>query len=251
MKIRAPPTRRDPDRDLRAELEAAIEVQRDADAAADRAAGISEIANKLLDEARERLVRLQGEQREAERLNIERRARSIELALRSGSDLPAAPVPEPADTAALAAAMAAHDAIEIAAGKLAAEHDSARADAAAAAQAVHGIVYEIVTAEAAELAQELIATTERGWKLFDKLAGLVRIDERRADPVLRALQDYVMERIDRRKAAVAKNPLYIERHNYGQYIDDFAAAQERAWQAYGQRLAADAGATFDGEESGK
>ena len=47
--------------------------------------------------------------------------------------------------------MAAHDAIEIAAGKLAAEHDAARAEAAAAAQAVHGIVYEIVTAEAAGL----------------------------------------------------------------------------------------------------
>ena len=251
-----------PDRDLRAELADAIEIQRKRDHAAERAAGISEIAETLKAEAAAEVARLQAEQRDAERFMIERRAKAITEALRAGSDLPAPSIPSPADTAALTQATAAHNALELAAGKLAAERDAARAEAAAAAQTVSTLVYAIgMTNEAHDLKAEVFADLDRFWKSFDRLAALVRLDEGRSGgPTLRALQEEVVQRtgferrsfggylyvgINRRKALVARNPLFIEQHNVDQHLDDILVAEERLRREYLLRLAADAKAAFD------
>ena len=95
------------DRDLRAELDAAIQIQRAADARAERATGIAAIADRLMREAGEEVARLQAAQKEAEKL-------------------PALHLPAPADAAPLAAAIVSFNALEIAAAKLNAERDAAR-----------------------------------------------------------------------------------------------------------------------------
>jgi hypothetical protein len=127
--------------------------------------------------AREEAARLQAAQQEADRITTERRASAISEALRAGSELPAARMPAPADSAPLAGAMAACRAIEAAATDLFAERDAARADAADAAAVCRRIVDQIIIADARALAAQWIACVRLGWQLQDKLTGLARIGD--------------------------------------------------------------------------
>jgi hypothetical protein len=71
------------------------------------------------------------------------------------------------------------------------------------------------------------------------------LDERRDDgPQLRAFQEDLLSRIDRRKAAIAKDPRLIEQHHWTGYLAELSDVQKRAWLDYGGRLMNDADATF-------
>ena len=84
---------------------------------------------------------------------------------------------------------------------------------------------------------------------MDRMKGLVLRDERRPDgQSLRELQTDLLTRIDRRKAAIATNPLMLENQRWREYIDGLAADQARAWMDYTQRLRESADATFDSAE---
>jgi len=109
------------------------------------------------------------------------------------------PVAAPADSAALTAALARHGALELAASTLAQEADKA-ADAAARA------------ADAAARAAAAVNTL--------KLAGIARRDDKRpGGPRLYEKQRNLLTRINRRKAAIARNPLNIEEHHYRKHCD--------------------------------
>jgi hypothetical protein len=72
------------------------------------------------------------------------------------------------------------------------------------------------------------------------------LDERRnGGPQLRAFQEDFLSRIDRRKAAVSRDPRYIEQHNWTGYLNELSGAQKQRWQNYRQRLLSDPAATFD------
>ena len=108
-----------------------------------------------------------------------RHSRAILVALRTGSPPPVAETPVAADTAALTAALAHHDAMELAYR----EHV-----AHAAAVAADWIIEDILDAEGRELASEVIATQHEHWRKFDLLVGLIRLDESRTKPQLRVVQ---------------------------------------------------------------
>jgi hypothetical protein len=130
--------------------------------------------------------------------------------------------------------------------ELATEANAAKTEAAQAHAAVMALVEEIMFGEINGLAAEAIAAAELHWQIMDRLSGLILIDERRpGGPTLRPFQDALLKRIDRRKAAIARDPLCIEQHRYNRHLEDLCADQERAWQDYGRRLATDASATFE------
>ena len=59
------------------------------------------------------------------------------------------------------------------------------------------------------------------------------------------MQKELIERLDRRKAAVKANPLFLETHIWQAHITDIANAEARKWQDYADRLARDADASFE------
>ena len=62
------------------------------------------------------------------------------------------------------------------------------------------IVQRILDGEAAAIAVEMIPAIELHWQLFDRLTGLLEIDEKRqGGPHLRELQPAVRLKIDRRR----------------------------------------------------
>jgi len=68
------------------------------------------------------------------------------------------------------------------------------------------------------------------------------------DLLPRDFQEDILNRIDRRKAAIAADPQMLERHNFDAFLDRTAAAEEKRWLDYGRRLMNDAAATFDAAE---
>ena len=84
------------------------------------------------------------------------------------------------------------------------------------------------------------------WKLLDRLTGLILLDERRqGGPGLRELQKKIVEQIDRRKLAIATNPLFVETHAWNSHLDGISADAERVWRDYRTRLTLDADAAID------
>jgi hypothetical protein len=72
------------------------------------------------------------------------------------------------------------------------------------------------------------------------------LDERRnGGPRFRAFQESFLARIDRQKAAIARDPVMIERGKYHDYLAGLAADEEAKWQDYRLRLTIDPAATFD------
>ena len=153
------------------------------------------------------------------------------------------------DSAALNVALAHLAAMHVASCDLATEANEAKAEAAAAAAHVAALVDQIMFGEINGLAAEAIAAAELHWQLFDRLSGLILNDERRGAPTLRAFQEAFLKRIDRRRAAIAADPIMIEKHRYAGHLEGLAVEQERAWRDYGRRLANDPDATFDAAES--
>ena len=72
------------------------------------------------------------------------------------------------------------------------------------------------------------------------------LDERRnGGPQLRAFQEAFLARIDRQKAAIARDPRMIERPHFNDFLTALAANQKRRWQDYRIRLSSDPTAAFD------
>jgi len=79
------------------------------------------------------------------------------------------------------------------------------------------------------------------WQLFDRLTGLLEIDEKRqGGPHLRELQAAVCLKIDRRRREQERDPLLVEQHNWINFLDAAAKTEERAWLDYMRRLFSDA-----------
>jgi hypothetical protein len=78
--------------------------------------------------------------------------------------------------------------------------------------------------------------------LQDRLTGLARI----GNGVLLShdQQADLVNKIDRRKAAIATDPRMIERPNYDRYLEGLSAAEERLWLDYSRRLMSDPAAGF-------
>ena len=139
-------------------------------------------------DAAEHAQRLKAELDANQQAATQRHSRAILVALRTGSPPPVAETPVAADTAALTAALAHHDAMELAYRELAAEAGEAHNVAHAAAVAADWIIEDILDAEGRELASEVIATQHEHWRKFDLLVGLIRLDESRTKPQLRVVQ---------------------------------------------------------------
>jgi hypothetical protein len=229
-------------RDLRRDLERRIADRRAADI---RAAAALQISNRADDARREAEMTVEQIRREihaAQRDAIEAHAEACAAAFRTGEPLPHAPIPPEGDSPALAAAVARLDALDRAAGQLAAEATEARGEAAAATVACRALVDSIIIADARAIAREWVATIRLGWELQDRLTGLARIGDGSLLP--HADQTQILDQINRRTAAIADNGLMLERHHYDAHLDRLAAGQERAWLDYGRRLMDDPAAAF-------
>jgi hypothetical protein len=231
--------------DLRRDLAAAIEVRDAADARARAASELADRAEAVHQDAVQIVERMKERLDDTQRVATEQHATAILEAFKRGEDLPQAPELPEVDSAALTAARARMAALHIASFSLSTEYDGLAAEAARAAAAVRALVDEIVFGEVHQLAAEAVAAAELHWQLMDKLIGLVMVDEARPEgPRLRAFQDELMPRLDRRRAAIASDPQLIEQHKYAAFLNAMAGEQKRAWLDYGRRLMTDASATF-------
>ena len=88
------------------------------------------------------------------------------------------------------------------------KRDATAAEANAATAQVRGLVDRILDGEAAAIAVEMIPAIELHWQLFDRLTGLLEIDEKRqGGPHLGELQAAVRLKIDRRRREQERDPL--------------------------------------------
>jgi len=234
--------------DLRAELADAIEAHRAADADARAAADVADRAADAEHEAAAVVAHLRQALDDAQARVIREYAMELSAAFRMGAPLPPPPDQPEGDSPALAFAVAHWKAVQQSASELAAEAAAARDEAITANSAVMALVEQIMLDEAPALAAEAVAAIELHWAAIDRLKGLILIDEARpGGPRLRAFQEDLLERIDRRKASIAKDPRYIEQHNWSNYLNDLSAAQKLAWLDYRKRLMDDSAALFDAE----
>jgi len=228
---------------IRHELAEAIEIHHDAEARTVEAHAIATKAARLAGEAADRVEQLRSANEAAVMRTNEAHGKAISDALRRGLEPPSAPTPPQVDFQADAAARAHCQALEASARELSAEAAEANAAAAAAYEAVRKLARAIVAAEAADLAAAVISTIEQHWVLFDKLAGLLRLEGGSA--LDEAAQADIVTKINRRRRAIADNALMREDHNYDQHLEGIAATQERKWNDYLRRLTLDAEAHFD------
>jgi len=230
---------------LRAELSAAIDARRLADERARAAAGIAARADSARRDAEAEAARIQAALDAARADATREHAQRLTAAFKTGETLPADPTLPETDTGAMAAAAARLDAIRQSAGQLGDEASTARAEAARAAESCRALVDSIIASEARDIARQWIAAIRLGWELQDRLTGLLGLG---GDLLPRDFQEDILNRIDRRKAAIAADPQMLERHNFDAFLDRTAAAEEKRWLDYGRRLMNDAAATFDAAE---
>ena len=146
--------------------------------------------------------------------------------------------PAAADNALLGLALSRRDALELSVRELAAERAKVAEEAAAAADR---LADDILDAEGYEIGDDVISSMQLHWKLLDRLTGLILLDERRqGGPGLRELQKKIVEQIDRRKLAIATNPLFVETHAWNSHLNGISADAERVWRDYRTRLTLDA-----------
>ncbi len=239
----APDTDRAHVRDLRRELADCIADREAADARLRIAKATATRAEEAKVEASMTVERLKQGLDAAQRAVTQRYARALSESFRAGSPPPPAPALPEGDSQALTLALTRLSALHQSACELDTERQTADAAATKAAAAVAALVDEIVLAEARELAEKVVAAIELYWRLLDRLAGLLTIEQRR--PGFTPSRKELRQKIDRRERATAVNPLYIEDHNWFGHLDELAADQARAWTDYGQRLANDATARFE------
>ena len=234
------------DRDLRCELGDAIADRNAADGHARAAKDVADRAGAASRVAADAAARVKADRIAAQRAATERHAKAISDAYRAGSEpstdwcrlrLKRPSYAPPTLTRTLLKWLRA---------PLAQEADKA-ADAAVRANAtVAAIVDEIMLGEARVLADEMVAAIETHWRLLDRLAGLLTLDERRPGGArLREMQVELVNKIDRRKRAIAANPLHAEYHNWQSHLDALAADQVRTWTDYARRLSEDPQARFE------
>jgi hypothetical protein len=233
-------------RDLRAELAKAIAVCRAAEAKHTAAADVLERAEQHRCAASTEARRLKDEFDAFAKASIDAHAAAVFQAMQAGATLPDPPPGPEMDDKPLTRALANLRAVTLAATEAQAVKAAAQNEAGDAAAACRELVEEIMVGEAEQVAAEAIAAIELHWQCIDRLTGMIMIDETRpGGPRLRAFQEDLLERIDRRKAAAARNPLYIEQHRWREHCDGLAAEQRNLWLDYGRRLMSDADATFD------
>ncbi len=244
--LAATPTDQPDEATLRARLAQANARQRQLDEAARAKRGVARQAERLLTDATEHAAKLRTAQEDRLRETRASYARSVSEALRYEKPVPAKPGPAAIDGVALTAATEQAAAFQASAAELDAEAAAAEEEAAKHRATVAGLIEDILDAEAHALGAEIVAASELTHRLMDRLAGLALRDDRRPDgPRLHAMQRDLLEQLDRRRAAVKRNPLYLETFNWQQLLADLAAAQEAQWAEYAARLATDADAAFN------
>jgi hypothetical protein len=237
------------EQELRRELREAIEARGGADARAKLAAAAESRAAAALHDAQAEVTRLENVRELTTQAATQKAAKAAADALRAGSPVPAIVLPEAPDMASLATARTRRDALQLAHAGLAAERDAAKEEAASAAAEVRKIIDHIMDGEARAIAQEMVAARMLYLELEDRLAGLVKVDDKRhGGPRLHGLQQDLLRKIDRRKTAIAADPRMLEEHYWRGHLDAIEARQEQAWMDYSRRLADDADAAFDGGE---
>jgi hypothetical protein len=231
--------------EARRELKAAIIARQAADATAAVHRENLKKADVILAEARTEVARLKSTAEEAKLLSIKSDAKDIAAALREGRAVPDVHLPPDADLKAAEVTLLAVEQVHT---QFRTEFEAAATKANACAESVRRIIDHILESEARAVAAELIAATQLSWECLDRLRGLLRIDERRETPALRTLQNETLDRINRQRAATARDPLMAETPRYAAYAEGCASEQERLWLAYAARLAESADAQFlDGD----
>lgn len=242
------PAKTPTDATLRARLKRAIDRQASLDRAAAAKRTVAKEAARLTGEAAAHVEKLRAAQQSRMSEVRAAHAKSISDALRREKPLPPRPSPAPTDIVALDAAVEQFAAFEVSATELDLEAQAAEQEAGKGRAEVEGLVSAILDGEGWTIGREIIALTERTHALMDRLSGLALRDEKRpGGPILHDMQRELLAQIDRRKAAVRRNPLYIEEHNYRNFLADLYAAQEVKWADYAARLAKDADAQFEPE----
>lgn len=164
-------------------------------------------------------------------------------------ELPATPLaPVEVDSAALTAALAQHDALEIAYRALAAEAGEAHNRTHAAAVAVDRIVDSVQDAEARQIVNEFIAAIEITWQLEDRLKAIFDLDAKRQHPRLRELRKALNARRHRRNRELARDPQLIEEWKWQHFLVAQTEREMQEWQNYAARLSNDPNASFDARE---
>jgi hypothetical protein len=230
---------------LRTELGDAIQNRKAAHGRARLAAEAKARALTALLGAESEVDKLEAAKKRAADAATERRARGLAEALRAGSPIPEAIPSEAPDMAALAAARAHRDALQLAHAELAAESTKAKEELSAAAANVENFIDAILDGEVRTVAAEMISAIELHWRLYDRLCGLLLIDERRQAPRLDDLAADVRLKINRRKREAARDPSLIEDRYWREFLSGHDTEHERQWEDYRNRLSADHNARFD------
>jgi len=245
------------DRDLRRELADAIANASAADAQVRTAKSTLSRAEDKLQAAIGHARSIKGDMDRATAAATERAAQAILEALRAGREPPPVLLPEQPENPALAQALAARNATQLAVLELELELKKACEAAAHARNHVTGIVDAIIEIEARALAKQAMEAIETHWRLLDLVSGLLVSDNARMDgPRLRAFQDEIWRETNpgpdhdlRQYRAARTNRLLLEDHNWRGYLDKMAGIERQRWDDYMSRLSHDATATF--EESSK
>jgi hypothetical protein len=216
---------------IRQALADAVQVKKARDETASIAKENLRRCDTLLHDAEADVKRLEAEVDEAQALTSERDAASIVEAVRAGAtSCPFIGIPE-VDTVELNVARGRLATIKAAHAILTLECNNAIGEAAAAAAAVESILFdEKLVEDATRLAAQMAANQEAFWLLEDKLRALILIDSRRKGPKLdEKWQNARLRKMNRHQAAVDKNPLFAEMHNWEGHVKGMAERAAKDW----------------------
>ncbi len=224
--------------DLRQELATAISTRVAADSRAKLAAEVDARAATAFHDVEVKVIRIERERDASTHAATEKAAKAAADALRAGSPIPAAiPVAESPNMASLALLQAHRDALEKAHATLAAEHDSAKQEAAKAAHDVGELVNAILDLEIETYANETLAIQQALWHRMDSLEGVFQM---RKEPELQALKDRIKQGLRRDKYLVSEQPQLIEQHHWDAHMIKLRSEAETQWREFAIALANDA-----------
>ncbi len=243
------PARRQPEaadeKSLRAELAAAIETRKLADAKAAKIKSGLEKCAAMLSAAESEVSVLEAKIAKAERRASERDAAGIVAAIKAGAPVPMTAMPE-ISTAELDCAKVKAATIRAAHAQFQNEWHEANAAVSAASGAVAIAADLILEFAARGIAAELIAVCELYWNLTERFDAFVMLDERRqGGPKLDGFRREVRHKTDRRARAIAGCREFMETPKWQEHLVGLMAAQERRWQEFRLALMRDAGAQFE------
>ena len=152
------------------------------------------------------------------------------------------------DSAALGAAEAQHDSLEISAVELAFEAQAANAEAGKIMDEVRTRASAVMEHDARRLMAELIAARDIFWTLTEHASGFFLMDQHRSGgSKFAALKDDIAIQLDRASALVREHPELMERWKLERHQDEVNASAERQWHGYFRRLLDDENAVFDAQ----